>query len=289
MHNFRHLLLSAFYLLCCTTAGAKTLIVHHYPFVNAQELYMQGLLELALSYSEKSITFRENSSRSFTNTAHRGLVEAVKSNEISLMWSGTSSELERELLPVRIPLYKGLLGHRLLLINQGAEEAFAHISDQESLSTIRFGQGDTWPDTKVLKNANLMVVTSPSYTALFKMLVENQFDAFPRGLQEPWAEISAQSDKALTVERDILLVYKLPSYFFVSRENSELAREIELGLEAAIADLNFDDYFFYSRQVADAIEQAQAVGRVVLELENPFLPQETPLERKELWLDISDL
>ncbi|SMF53077.1 hypothetical protein SAMN02745866_03382 [Alteromonadaceae bacterium Bs31] len=289
MHCVSRFLFCVSCILLYNQALAETLIVKHYPFINAQEQYMHGLLELALSYSDKEIVYQEDSSRSFTQTSHDELVKALNKDEISLMWSGTSRELEQALQPIRIPLYKGLLGLRLLLINSDGEKAFKQVSDIDSLKGIRFGQGDSWPDTKILQHAKLNVVTSPSYSALFDMLAEKQFDAFPRGLQEPWAEIKAHPDKALSVESDILLVYKLPSYFFVSKENTLLAQELEQGLEAAIADLNFDDYFFYSKQVSEAIEQSQAVGRIVVAIDNPYLPQETPLSRKELWLDVADL
>ena len=81
-----------------------------------------------------------------------------------------------------------------------------------------------------------------------------------------------------------MLHYPTAVYFFVNRSATALAERIRAGLEAAIADGRFDDLF---REVnGKAIEQAQLDARVVLLLDNPLLPAETPLHRQELWYKV---
>ena len=54
----------------------------------------------------------------------------------------------------------------------------------------------------------------------------------------------------------------------------------------ALEDGNFDIIFeeFYG----DAIKKANIKSRQVFNLENPFLLESTPIERKELWLSVSN-
>gem|GEM_PF-4597668 len=38
-----------------------------------------------------------------------------------------------------------------------------------------------------------------------------------------------------------------------------------------------------------ALDKAQAIGGIIVKIDNRYLTIETPLARNELWLDISDL
>lgn len=105
-----------------------------------------------------------------------------------------------------------------------------------------------------------------------------------------WGGTSEQMESDyITVEKKLVLVYPLPTYFFVHTGNPELAADIEAGLEAAITDGSFDRYFYSSKEVRDVIQIADLPNRRAIHITNPFLPEATPLHRKELWLSIEDL
>jgi hypothetical protein len=57
-------------------------------------------------------------------------------------------------------------------------------------------------------------------------------------------------------------------------------------LESAIKDGAFDKYFYGSPEVKEALEKADLVNRRAIRISNPYLPKATPLNRKELWLDL---
>jgi len=87
----------------------------------------------------------------------------------------------------------------------------------------------------------------------------------------------------LAIEQTLLLVYRYPVFFYVSRNSPQLAKRLHAGLEQMQADGSFDRFFFdYYRPV---LEQAKLPGRRVFYLDNLFLPADTPLQRRELWLD----
>lgn len=68
------------------------------------------------------------------------------------------------------------------------------------------------------------------------------------------------------------------------RRASELTRVIEQGLESAIASGEFEELFY--RFHGSAIARSNLQERTVLKLENPLLPENTPLHRQELWFNL---
>lgn len=249
---------------------------------NVQTDYMNGLLKLALSYSSKNYIF---STTSEVYSRPR-VMESVKSGAISVMWGGTSEEMERDFIPIRIDAYRGLMNHRLLFIRQGDQARFDKIQTLEDLKQVRFGQGRSWQDASILENAGLNVVKTTKKPSLYHMLDGGRFDAFPRGANEVWTELSAFPELKLTVEKNLVLIYPLPTYFFVSHKDPVLANDIEFGLESAIKDGAFNRYFYGSPEVQEALGKADLAKRRAIRINNPYLPKATPLDRKELWLDL---
>lgn len=118
------------------------------------------------------------------------------------------------------------------------------------------------------------------------MVDGGRFDAFSRGVHEPFGELASHPNlKDLTVEKHLMLVYRMPFYLFVSNDNKALARDLEAGLNAAIADGSFDQVFFGDPAVQDVMAKADMKNRRSFFLDNPTLSKETPLDRKELWFD----
>ncbi|WP_339074500.1 diguanylate cyclase [Teredinibacter turnerae] len=280
---FARLLLTLL-LLPCTQAFAQARI-YHQKIDRSQDSYMLGLLKLGLSYSDRDYSFQEDSEV----LSRTRLTEMVATGERTVMWTGGSRQMEAKLLPVRIPAYKGLMGHRVFLIRQGDQARFDRIETLDDLRYVKLGQGHTWADTAILKSAGLNVVTALKTPGLFYMLEGGRFDAFPRGVHEPWQEMRNYAELNLTVEKGLVLIYTMPYYLYFSPSEEALARDVESGLEKAIADGSFDRYFFADPDVRNALERAQLKSRRVLNIDNPNLSSKTPIDRPELWLDINDL
>lgn len=243
--------------------------------------YCMGMLKLALEHVDHPYEITVDPGRRTDARA----VEEVRSGHLDLIWAGSSIATEEMLLPVRIPLYKGLFGYRILLIRKGEQSKFDNIRNLTGLQKITMAQGTNWPDAEILEQNGFQVERILKYSSLFHMLEGGRYDALPRGMQEPWREIESFPELRLEVEKNLMLVYRMPFYFFVSSDKPELAANLELGLNRAIADGSFDAYFFNDPIVKDALARANIKNRIVLELDNPTLPAKTPLNRPELWLD----
>jgi len=257
-------------------------VIRAIPHATDMDRYTLKMLDLALSHIDTAYKVELDTGEQRTQGRY---VDDVISGKVDIMWAATDQDIENKLQPVRIPLLKGLLGHRIFLIHKGDQAKFDRVKTFADLQRIRLGQGTTWADTKILEANKLTVVKTNKYPSLLHMLDGGRFDAFPRGVQEPWSEVNSVQGLELEVEKRIMLVYKMPFYLFVSKDNKALAHDLEAGLTRAIEDGSFNDVFFNDPSVKDVLAKANMKNRRIFKLDNPTLSKETPVDRKELWFD----
>ncbi len=199
----------------------------------------------------------------------------------------SEKEMER-LLPIRIPLDKGLLGYRILLVRKQDLPKFAAVNSVEDLKKFRMGQGSHWVDATVLEKAGFNVIGGYYPAGLRRMLNEDRFDMIARAIWEAPKELEevAKDMPDLAVEPTLVLHYPFARYFWVSRKGDgpDLARRIETGLRRIMANGTFDRLFdeFYGAFV----EQTNLRSRRVFEAGNALLPPDTPLDDKSLWFNM---
>lgn len=213
------------------------------------------------------------------------ILNDVKTGGLDVMWSMTSKELEENYQALYYPLFRGLLGMRLAIVKQQNVNIFNNVNNLRDLQQFTAGQGKTWPDTKILEHNGLTVAKTLKYPNLFFMLEGGRFDYFPRGINEPWDEIKQHKELNLVVEPNLLVKYRAPLYFFINKNNTALKTQMTQALESMIADGTFEQMFFADSQVKAALQQANVSQRVVVELKNPLLTNQTPTQRAELWFD----
>lgn len=209
---------------------------------------------------------------------------------LTIMYLGTTRELEARLLPIRIPIDKDLEGYFVFLIRAGDQARFppGSLRTAGALRLHRFGLGQGWIDVDILQAGGLQVVTGSNYDGLFDMLAEGRFDLFPRSVVEVLEELEARkaTHPMLAVEAHHLLHYPMPMYFWFARspEGHRLARRVEEGLRAMIADGTFDRIFLKYQK--SKIQRLKLGERHLIEFPNPLLPEATPLRDRRLWFDL---
>lgn len=246
--------------------------------------YTETMIRLAL----------DKAGYAYTLEIHPGTLTAARQQRdtreghIDIMWSATSRELEKTLLPVRIPLYKGLIGHRIFITHPDYAEQLKEIETLDQLRTFTYGQGVDWPDVGILMD-NGFEVRQESFDRLMTMVHAKRFEIFPRGVHEPWSEVANRPDLELSIDSHIMLVYPMPLYLFVTPEHPELAEALERGLMSAIEDGSFDRLFRNSPMVQSVIERAGIGRRKVFYLQNRALSEQTPLDDPRLWVSLEEL
>ena len=210
-------------------------------------------------------------------------MNGLKNGELDLFMALSTPEFEQEFIPVYIPIYRGMMGMRLAIIKQENAEIFSQVKTLDDLRQFDAGQGKFWADSNILEYNSIPVVKSLKYKNLFPMLEAERFDYFPRGIQEPWAEVENHEKLNLTIDSHIMLWYTAPFYYFVPRSKPELAEHLTQQLEAMIEDGSFMHLFNNEPYIQNALQQANIEQRTIIKLKNPFLGDNTPTERKELW------
>ena len=258
-------------------AQAQTLTVKvpSRPINDLDSEYQLKLLELALDragqpYKLKRVDLNLNQ---FTLQQ-----ELRKGKTINVFWMGTSSALESALIPVPIPLFRGLEGLRLSFIHSDAQEKFNQVNTLADLKLLKAAQGVGWADNKILEQAGIATYAG-RYSNLFRLINDgDKLDFFPRGLVEIFAErreLAAQYPN-LAIEQHLLIRYPFAEFFFVSPESPKLAKAIQTGLERAYADGSFMKFFHENPRIREALASANLEQRVTISLPNPDM---TPLLR----------
>jgi hypothetical protein len=221
--------------------------------------------------------------------SERRALEELKSGSglITVLVHGNVADYEQQLLPIRFPLDKGLLGYRVFLIRRETQSQLDHVNGLDELRRHSIGQGEGWGDVTILRHAGLKVVEGGTYEGLFGMLAAGRFELFSRGVVEVREELARQKTghPELTIERHLLLYYPLARYFYVTRSpNGEaLAQRISVGLERILRNGRFEQMFQAFK--APFEQEVGLHDRLLIRIDNPLQTPETPLNRVELWYD----
>lgn len=200
----------------------------------------------------------------------------LQSHTYTIHWLNSTAAREKNLIAIKIPLFKGLIGWRLMFIRKEDQKQFSKIRSLENLRRYTAGLGHDWSDVNTFRSNKMNMVTASNWDGLFKMLPAGRIDYFPRSVIEIEREHALFPQ--LYIEESLVLRYPAAYYFFLSSENGELAKIIETNLLKAIEDGDFDKVF--NKHYGDMLEKANLRNRRVLQLDSP---QEFPLDQQKLW------
>lgn len=248
--------------------------------------YRKQLLQLILDktaseYKQKDVA---NYSKEIMSQ-ERAIVEIrAGSQDVTVIGTPSSPTREESLYPIRIPIEKGISGYRILLINKSLKQVFENISTLNDLKKYSACFKKEWVDSQILTGNGITLEDTNAYESLFKKLDADHCSWFPRGINEIFTEYEQRKNelKNIVVENKIALYYKFPVYFFVSKSNTLLANRIENGFKIILADGSFNELFLKFH--GDFIKNADLKNRRIIQLENPLLPKDTPLDKKEYWI-----
>jgi hypothetical protein len=258
------------------TMAASNMLVYplHQADKDPQLAYVLDVLRLAIRESGENYRLAPSKEKMVQSREIADLQHDKGS--IDILWAMTSPEREQELLPIRVPIDRGLIGWRVGLVQQQRRELFDHVANLADLATFSAGQMHDWPDTSILRGNGLKVETTDQYESLFKMLSAGRFDYFPRSIIEVSDEYQSHTALELAIEPHVLIRYPTAFYFFVSRSR----------LQTAARDGQLKALFY--RYFAGVLKALDVNHRVVIELKNPLLPPETPFDRPEYWYRVGE-
>lgn len=273
-----------FFLSVCLfvqTCNAALQVTYPEPLDDAdnRDNYPIKLLHLILSHVDQDISIKALK----TEANQERNLTLIKQGALDVYWSGTSTYRNSELMPIKFPIYKGLLGYRLILVKRENAQLLSAVKDLEDLTKFSIGQGSGWPEVKLYLENNFVVQTTTQYPALFEMLQKGRFDIFPRAIIEIWDEQTTFAEWDLVIDDNILLRYDYAMYFYVSKNNKTLAQLLNAGFSKIIANGEFDKLF--EQYIGDYIRRARLNERLLIEIPNPFF-ESVPAQDKGLYYEL---
>jgi hypothetical protein len=274
-------------------AAAEVMTFNHPPPENAADqrhTYYWDILEAALKatlakYGDYRITTYPTP-MNFQRAAAE--VEAGQKGRLNIVARATNPDLERRLRAIPLPLDKGLLGYRLFLIMPDTQDRLDEkVRNINDLKQFSIGQASTWTDARILEDNHFRTVLADSYEGLFQMLGARRFDLFSRGVIEIASEWRAHKDQipGLAIEKQLILAYPMPRYFFVPRtdEGARMAARLEEGLRLMAKSGEFNR--LYNRYKKLMLRDVNLSGRTVFRLTNTQLSDKAPPLNDPFWWD----
>ena len=251
-------------------------------FDNRSNYFIQ-VLQLAMNKSTKRLGDYLLIPIAAPTTQARRFQSVRRQGGLDITWGMSSPERENEFIAIPFPLLKGLIGYRVLLIHKDSQDAFRRLEHQDDFQKMKAIQGTSWPDVEYLTHNDFQVVTHSGYEVLFNMLRKKRVDYFPRSIEEVWSELEGPYAKDILLLDNVLLHYQAPIYFFVSKENPELAERILSGLEIANRDGSFQQLFDQHPSVIKAKAFLNKPDLKVFKLNAPYNLPSLPGMNSDYW------
>jgi len=209
---------------------------------------------------------------------------------LDLIAAGPTKDREALYHSIRVPLYMGLLGYRVLVIRKDRYQEFANIRTPSQLQKLIACQAVHWPDSDILEANEYRVMRVLKFESMFTMVINGRCDYFPRAITEGYSEIQAYAELSnsdeLMVFDEIILKYKFPFYFFTSNENNKLAKLLTTGLTKAVGDGSLLQLMENHPVTRHLFPLSQWQDRQFFYLFNPLLSEFTPVNNQKLWLKL---
>lgn len=262
------------YCLLCNVVFAEFIVSHRAPEAasDKREDYSAELIALALektqtkygSYKLQTVP-PMNIKRSVTTVAQN-----IYPNLLIEMSYDKQFTTSTELTYIDFPIELGITGVRVCFINPAIKEKLRATTSLEALKHYTIIQGIGWADTDILRSNGFKVIEVGSYEGLFKMVTAGRVDLFCRGANELLNEYKTFSYiKGLSYDESFAIVYPLPRFFFLSRNNQLAKKRIEEGLKLAYEDGSLRK--LWNKHYSQSVAFAKLKQRKIFRIPNPLM------------------
>lgn len=247
--------------------------------------FKNEILKKALDITKEEFGDYRIEVHNYYMNAKRGFMELDVGKTINVYFAITQNKWEEKAIAIRIPVRRGLVSYRLLIINKKNKKEFSTINTLDELKEKRAGLNDGWTTYPIMENQHFNIVDVDDYDGMFNMLSVNRFDYLLRGVNEIFEEIDQHLayNSDLMIEPNLAIYIPSITYIFVSKREPRIARRLQRGLE--LMSTNGDLERIFETFYADSLRKAELDKRKVLYIKNPSLPATVPLNEDHLWFD----
>ena len=205
-------------------------------------------------------------------STQRHAVVLTEGTALNLAWASPGTVVAKsDAIPIKIDILQGLLGYRVCLYNSTSSLKLDQIKSLDDLNNVKMGQGINWADNLIYDHNKIPLVEAPTFESLFRMLALNRFDCLPLGVNEVKHVFLDKKDAYpfLALDDKLLIYYRFPIYFHVSKKTPELAKRIEMGLKKMQKSGEFDRLF--TAHHAKNLASLNLKNRKIICLESPYV------------------
>jgi hypothetical protein len=192
-------------------------------------------------------------------------------------WRPTTANDREPVIRIDIDICKGIIGYRHLIIAADSQQEFTSIDSFAKLKERIAGVGKGWVDTDIFLDNGFKVNSAANFETLLPMLVAKRFDFLSLSVIESEEALrNSKYKESLLIADKPLLYMPLPFVFYVSIQEPELAKRIELGLNQTMKDGSFDALF--EKTFALYTAKIRSHKNSFLYLKNGRLPENMQIE-----------
>lgn len=253
--------------------------------LDVRDLYNNEIIEQALSHSVDKYGSYKIIKKPISMINTTNFYELSRGKVINLVMSAATPDKDHLAIPIRIPIRRGILNYRLLVVNKDKVDLFKKVTTRSQLESFTAGIHSNSATGEVMDILGFNIIERSSYDGMFKQLSLGRFDYIPRGVHEAYDELELRKGTIdnLVIEPNLAIYMPMPYYIYVSPAFPRLAERLEYGLEKMIESQQIKKIF--NRYYGADIERANLAKRTIIDIGNPFLSPKTPFSRKELWID----
>ncbi|GLX77884.1 hypothetical protein tinsulaeT_12240 [Thalassotalea insulae] len=251
--------------------------------------YFIQLISLALTASTPKYPATSFQVIDINRITQMRTLNLLAQGSVDVFWSGTNKAREAQFIPIRIPLFQGLLGYRLSIIHQDNLAMFNKLLKQpDQLKSLTACQGEHWPDSDILESNGYKVSRIVRFDSMYAMLAFKRCDYFPRAIFEGYSELEVIKKKfpKLVVFDQLILHYPFAIYFFVNKNNPELAQQLTYGLNQLINDGRLMQFMKSHPLSSPLFPLTKWQDKQYLHLSNQDLSKETRALDDKFWLKL---
>lgn len=265
------------------SALALDIVRIHVPAQVSEPRYQDVVIRRALEVTEKEFGPWRIEILDIPLTRDRAFALMEDGGSLNVIAVPTKAEWEKHKLPVYVPIRRGILGYRLLLVNRQDLPEFAAIESLDQLRQLRAGLKAQWSITEIMEKLGFNIVKGASFEGLFQMLASQRFDYFPRGVNEVFADLAKRENlyPDMVIEPTMALFIPLPTYVFVSPKYERLHQRFSAGLNMMVNDGTLNSLFLDFH--GDQLERARLADRKIFFVDDLKRPGVRELEDDGLW------
>lgn len=245
--------------------------------------YKIELLQTSLELTKPKYGDFEISIDNFYMNGERSFKQLANGESMNVFFALARSGLDDDVVAIPIPVRRGLVSYRLLMIKAGTEKRFENINSLDDLKKLRVGADTSWATYQTLLTYEFNIVKIPDYEGMFPMLQAGRFDYIPRTVNEIYPEIDrfTHSKLHLAIEPTLALYIPSATYVYVNKGYPRLKERLQEGLELMLK--NGDLMRLFSKYYGQRINAANLGNRRIITMGNTAMPEDANWEKSPLW------